>query len=123
MDILDDNILRQEGNQKTELDVLKELFEMKNVETKTELSIQQIILINQKRTIAKLIKFDSLDNALNDFMFLMVSHRRRGRSEFVDGFKSERENKINQANGGFFSSMKNKMGLWFNELYFHVFNS
>lgn len=111
MDILDDNILQPESNARTELDVLKELFEMKNVETKTELSIDQIILINQKRTIAKLINFESLSDALNDFMFLMVSHRRRGRSEFVDGFKSERENKMNAQGGGFFSSMKNKMGL------------
>ena len=95
--------------EKNSLDVLKELFLIKNIETKTELTIPQVILINQKRTIAKLIDFKALDLCLSDFMLLMVSNSRKGRSEFVEGFKSERENEKNKE--GLFGNMREKMGL------------
>jgi len=102
------NILQNEvKDDKTELDVLKELFTLKNVETKTELSTQQIILINQKRAIAKLIGFDKLNIVLDDFMFLMISKERKGRSEFVDGFKSNREQQMQ--NSGLFQSFKDRL--------------
>lgn len=95
-----DNLLLEEKStkEKTELDVLKELFSLKDIETKTELSQEQIILFNQKRTIAKMLKWDRLDDCLLDFMLLQVSKNRAGRGEFVDGFKSDRDNRINMNN-------------------------
>lgn len=110
-DVLDDVLSPETKSEKTELDVLKELFKLKEIETKTELSIQQVILINQKRMIAELLGWDSLEFALNDFMLLMVSHQRKGRAEFVDGFKSDREQKVQQSGGGFFKNLQNRMNL------------
>lgn len=98
------------ADKKDELDVLKELFSIKDIETKTELSDQQIVLINQKRMIAKMLNWTSLDMALNDYMLLMVSRSRKGRAEFVDGFKANREANKQQSDptmlqrlGGFIS--------------------
>lgn len=100
-DIMEDVLSPEQRNEKTELDVLKELFKKKNIETKTELTIKQVILINQKRMVADLLGWESLDYALSDFMLLMVSHRRAGRSEFIDGFKSEHDKKMGQTPGMF----------------------
>lgn len=103
-----ESMLEQDNTKKqNDLDVLKELFTSKDVETKTELSIKQVILINQKRTISKLLDWDSLNQTLNDFMLLMISNNRKGRQEFVDGFKSDREAKI-QESKGFGGWMKDK---------------
>jgi hypothetical protein len=105
-----DKMLSDDGNKKEvrDLDVLKELFTKKDIESKTELSVGQVILMNQKRTIAKLLDWESLDNCLNDFMVLMVSKDRRGRAEFVDGFKSERETAI-KGQTGFFGEIGKKL--------------
>jgi hypothetical protein len=105
-----EGILKPDTTQKrTELDVLKELFDTENPETKTELSVNQIILINQKRMIAKMLGFTSLNFALTDFMKLQISLNRRGRGEFVDGFKSNRDHEVEKM--GFFGNIKDKMGL------------
>jgi len=104
-----DNILEvEEKKDKNNLDVLKELFSDKNVKTKSELSAQQVVLVNQKRTIAKLLNWESLNSCLNDFMLLQISKERKGRFEFVDGFKAEREKEVQKS--GWFSGFKEKMG-------------
>lgn len=105
-----ENILQEDNRKETkDLDVLKELFKLKDIETKTELSINQVILINQKRMIAKLLNWKTLNESLNDFMLLMVSNQRKGRSEFVDGFKGEREHALKSSGSGFFSNLGNKL--------------
>ena len=105
-------MLQPEQRQETQsnLDVLKELFNLDSIESKTELTIEQVILINQKRTISKLLQWGSLNDCLNDFMFLMISKNRKGRGEFVDGFKSDRETEVNKQ-GGFFGGIKERLNL------------
>jgi len=87
---------KQEIKNKNELEILKELFNKNNIETKTELSINQIIVINKKRMISKLLDFNELDVLLDDFMVLSISNKRKGRAEFIEGFKGYRENKTNE---------------------------
>jgi hypothetical protein len=108
-DYMDTLLHKQEKKEEKDLDVLKELFNKKDIETKTEMTTAQVILINQKRTIAKLLNWQSLDDCLNDFMLLMVSKDRKGRAEFVDGFKSERETAI-KGQAGFFGELGKKIG-------------
>lgn len=104
-----DNILTPARNQdKRDLEILGELFQKKDIESKTELTGEQVVLINQKRAISKMLKWDSLNECLSDFMTLQVSKDRKGRAEFIDGFKSERENTINKS-GGFFSGIKDRI--------------
>jgi len=102
-----DNMLDSEvkKEEKTELDVLKELFTLKNIESKTELSVDQIILFNQKRTIAKILKWRRLKECLDDFLILSISKERAGRKEFIEGFKSERERQMGVERPGFLSRM------------------
>jgi len=110
-DPLADALTTVKSDNKVDLDVLKELFNLKDIETKTELTSDQIILINQKRTISKMLDWESLNECLNDFMMLQVSKAREGRREFVDGFKSERETNIKESQGGFLSGIRNKLGV------------
>ena len=107
-DFLDNMLKKDNTKNEKDLDVLKELFNKKQIESKTELTTPQVVLVNQKRTIAKLLDWDSLDACLDDFMVLMVSKDRQGRAEFVDGFKSQREQEI-RGQSGFFSEIGNKL--------------
>ena len=110
-DFLENALSKEITEEKNNLDVLKELFNIMEIDAKTELSINQIILINQKRTIAKLLNFNELDDCLDNFCQLMLSNKRQSRKEFIDGFKSERENEIQKSQGGFFSGLRSKMNI------------
>lgn len=110
-DILDNLI--NEHKQKKELqplDVLKELFNKKELETKTDLNIKQIILINKKRAIAEALDFKELSECIDDFLLLSISKDRQGRKEFVEAFKGERENQIQQKQGGLISNIRDRFG-------------
>lgn len=106
-DVLD-SLLNQthESETKSNLEILKELFVEDEIRTKTELPINAVILVNQKQAIARLLYWDSLQMVLSDFMVLMVSRDRKGRAEFVDAFKSERQ--VEQPKG-FLTNLKEKL--------------
>lgn len=107
-----ENIFQPENKQeKTDLDVLKELFDISNIETKSELTIQQVIKINQLRMIGGLLGWNSLLASLDDFMLLMVSNKRQGRGEFISGFSAQRQHEIEQGSGGFFNKLKGSFSL------------
>jgi len=110
LDELNQMLKPEQKQEHTELDVLKELFKSKDVETKTELTEKQVFLINQKRLIAKLLGFKNLKYALDDYMLLMISKDRQGRREFIDGFKAQREHNEDLAGKGMFSGFKEKLG-------------
>jgi hypothetical protein len=103
-----DNLLNKGSDDKTKsnLEVLKELFTETEIRLKTELPINAVILVNQKRAVSRLMYWNELDEVLSDFMCLMVSKDRKGRAEFVDAFKSEREVKEDK---GFLTSLKEKI--------------
>lgn len=108
-----ENILSHEEPQQKEkqpLDILGELFKLKEIESKTELTSQQVVLINQKRAIASMLSWDELDDILRDFMLLQISKNRLGRSEFVDAFKANREQETGIKNQGFFNGIRNRIG-------------
>lgn len=110
LDELNQMLKPESKETKTELDVLKELFKQKDVESKTDLTEKMVNLINQKRLIAKLLGFKSLKYCLDDYMLLRISRDRLGRSEFIEGFKAQREHDVNASGGGFFNNMKEKLG-------------
>lgn len=87
---------KKETKQHNDLDILKELFNKKDIETKTELGMNQIIIINKKRMLANLLDFPELNDLLNDFMILSISNKRKGRQEFIEGFKGNKESKENE---------------------------
>lgn len=91
---------------KSNLEILKELFIETEIRMKTELPINAVILVNQKRAVAKLMYWKDLDDVVTDFMTLMVSKDRKGRAEFVDAFKGERHADENK---GFLTNLKEKL--------------
>lgn len=110
-DIFDDLVDNEDSNKKdSDLEILKELFDSKDVKTKTELSTKQINIMNSKRMIAKMLDWDRLNESLTDFMQLSISKDRKGRAEFVDGFKADREKQLNKTNSGFLGNFKEKFG-------------
>jgi hypothetical protein len=86
--------------QERDLDVLKELFIPKNIEMKTDLNMGQLNEMNKKRAISSMLQWDTLEEVLTDFLVLSVSRDRKGRLEFIDGFKSNRDNQIQQPQQG-----------------------
>lgn len=87
---LEKNLVEKTENKKENtLDIFKTLFDNREIETKTELTQQQIILINKKLVLAEILQFKELKHAINNFMVLQVSKDRKGRVEFVDGIKAE----------------------------------
>jgi hypothetical protein len=86
--------------QEKDLDVLKELFIPKNIEMKSELNTSQLNEFNKKRAISSMLQWDTLEEVLQDFLMCSVSHDRKGRLEFIEGFKSNRDNQIPQPQQG-----------------------
>ena len=103
--MLESNITSKKGDDKeNSLEIFKTLFEREGIETKTELNQKQIVIINQKLVISRLLGFDELADAINNFMVLQVSKDRKGRHEFVDGIKAE-YNREERQQTGFMSRM------------------
>lgn len=91
---------------KSNLEVLKELFQERDIKLKTELNINSVIIVNQKQAVSRLLYWSELQDVLTDFMALMVSKDREGRKEFVDAFKAERQ--VEQPKG-FLTNLKDKL--------------
>lgn len=68
--------------------VVKRLFEVKGVESESELTVLQVETVSKLKVLAYVFGSDVLDQHLDDFMLLQVSKDRKGRSEFVDSLKS-----------------------------------
>lgn len=87
--------------------VIKELLDTsKNLESKTDLTPEQIVEICKLKHIAKKYKLGELSEFIKDFMLLSVSKNRLGRKEFIEALKAERENR---ENAGLFSGMKERL--------------
>lgn len=74
----------------------KDLFEAtkENVDLRTDLTIQEIVIINKLKTndtfIEEKLNFKLFDGFVNDYLRLKISLDRRSRGEFVDINRKER---------------------------------
>lgn len=110
-DVFDDIFEEENKKEKvSDLEILKELFDSKDVKTKTELSAKQINIMNSKRMISKMLNWERLEESLDDFMQLSISKDRKGRIEFVDGFKAQREKDLEDKGNTFLGNLKGKLG-------------
>lgn len=77
---------------------LKEgIFGVDIIESKTELNAPQIEAVNKLKTLSVFFGNELLDQHLNYFMQLQKSKDRKSLAEFVDGFKSKKEEYIQKA--------------------------
>lgn len=83
----------------------KELFEVKgDVRTRTELSRRNVGDIVRLKTLSKELGFTELNDIADEFMYLMISHDRKSRKEFVETTKNNLEN---QQGANFFNRVGN----------------
>lgn len=105
---IDNSILDITGKENTET-IIKSILDKKHLPFITELSFEQIVEICKlkhisekygKKNFPELNKKypiqDIIDNFIDNFLLYMTSHKRKRISEFLDGLKSERQNKQQQ---------------------------
>ena len=66
-----------------------ELFKANDIQLKTELNQKEIIAIAKLNLVSKKYSIGLIDDFLNTYMGLKVSHKRQGRREFIQGLHAE----------------------------------
>ena len=115
---IDESIIDITGSGKSDT-VIKDLLDNKHLPFITELTFEQIVEICKLKHIAKKYGRDNfpklnqkypiediINKFIENFLLYMCSHKRKRVSEFLDGLKSERQNKENQPS--FMSKMLSK---------------
>ena len=73
----------------------KELFDNTQVESKTELTGEQVLIIARFKLLGKYFndkyKIDYIDTFIQDFLKLQISKDRKSREEFVSAFQSKND--------------------------------
>lgn len=76
----------------------KELFDLTDIEGKTELSGHQVMLVSRLRCLDDFYKkefgIDSIQSLLDNFLKLQISKDRKSRAEFVNAFQSKNDEKV-----------------------------
>jgi hypothetical protein len=70
------------------LQVAKELFTQDNIKLKTELSDREVFLLSRLLFMAETFRIPEMTSWCENFMKLRVSHKRKGRGEFLDAVKT-----------------------------------
>ncbi|MFB6089159.1 MAG: hypothetical protein ABEK36_05255 [Candidatus Aenigmatarchaeota archaeon] len=90
----------------------KELFESKDVEVKTELSSEQVMIISRLKILGEKLKtkYDSnmVNNLIDNFLKLQISKDRASRKEFVSSFQSKNDERIGSVLDNFSMNLGNK---------------
>src|SRR6056297_2067063 len=77
----------------------KELFDIIDIDVKTELSSEQVMIISRMRVYSNFLKkkygIKNFNNLIESFLKLQVSKDRSSRKEFVDAMKSTNETQGN----------------------------
>lgn len=84
--------------------VLKEVWNIDDIDAKTELDPFQIETINKLKTMAEIFNSSILDGHVNRFEILQKSKGRASMREFVDVVRAKREDFV-QKGKGFFNNM------------------
>lgn len=84
--------------------ILKTVFDIEDIEAKTELTPKQIENVNKVLTLADITGCDILKLHANKFMVLQKSLNRKSLGEFVSVVKARRDDGMNQGKS-FFNRM------------------
>jgi len=85
--------------------VLREVWNTKNIEAKTELNPIQIESVNKLLLLSTIMDNELLRTHLKTFMKLQKSKNRKSMDEFVSVVKAKREDVLNKGKGFFNSFM------------------
>ena len=88
----------------------KELFETQDIEGKTELTGEQVMIISRLKILGCIYKdkygLDFVNNLVDNFLTLQLSKDRKSRVEFVNAFQSKNDEKV----GGLMDKMNFNIG-------------
>lgn len=79
----------------------KELLSKIDIEVKTELSEEEISIIARLKFLCDELGLENFRKALVYYMELKVSHKRKGRTEYLESIKREQQVLMGQNNQGF----------------------
>lgn len=86
-------------NQVKEENPVKELFNKDDIELKTELNEEEISIIARLKFLCDELGLDNFRKSLFYLMELKVSHKRKGRKEYLDGIKRDQLQMMNNQQG------------------------
>lgn len=76
----------------------KELFDSNDIEVKSELTAEQVIILTRLELISERIKrkyqTKIIDTVINKFLKFQISKDRQSRTEFVNAFQSKNDEKM-----------------------------
>lgn len=78
---------------------VKEVWADKGIETRTELNPKQIQSINLSQTLARIFGGELLNTHINHFLRLQKSKDRKSMKEFVEAFRSKKDERAEKASG------------------------
>lgn len=79
--------------------ILKEVWGVNNIEAKTELNHKQIENVNKSITLGNLFGSEFLNSHVNNFLVLQKSKDRKSMGEWVETFKSKKDQLIDKVKG------------------------
>lgn len=76
----------------------KELFDIEDIEGKTELTGEQVMIISRMKILGELYqtkyKLNYINKLVENFLTLQLSKDRKSRNEFVSAFQSKNDEKV-----------------------------
>lgn len=81
--------------------IIKEVHNTRDIESKTELSSQQIEAVNKLQTLSNLFGSELLSDHLNNFMILQKSKDRKSMHEFVEMGRNKLDDRIEKSGKNF----------------------
>lgn len=86
---IEEELTRQISGEQNES---KELFDNKNIRTRTELSDEEIVYATKLRYMAVKFNLPIYDVILQEFMEMRLSRKRKSRSEYIESMKQKMQN-------------------------------
>jgi len=76
----------------------KELFDIKDIDGKTELTSEQVMIVSRMKILGGIYKdkygLDHINTLIDNFLTLQLSKDRKSRNEFVSAFQSKNDEKV-----------------------------
>jgi len=76
----------------------KELFDLTDIEGKTELTAEQVMIVSRLKILGNIYKkrygLDYVNTLIDNFLQLQISKDRKSRHEFVSAFQSKNDEKV-----------------------------
>jgi len=94
--LLSNTVIQSDPDQQRIEMMIKEVFNKKNIDVKTDINARQIVAITKGRLYASMFKSTLMADLCTTFMNLNLSRDRKSRKEFVELVKWHNTEQLNQ---------------------------